>query len=83
MQTKDPKTLVTYRITLDSFDKFLKDNNHSVTAKNGEDVVQAYVNYFSKNHAPSTVSNYYSRIKKYLLCFRNPIHDLKLFFGKD
>jgi len=66
MQTKDPKTLVTYRITLDSFEGFLKDNNYTITQETAEDIVQGYVNWFSKNHAPRTVSNYYSRIKKYL-----------------
>ena len=65
MQTKDPKTLVTYRITLDSFESFLRDNKKTITPETGEDVVQDYVNWFSKNHAPRTVSNYYSRIKKY------------------
>jgi len=66
MQTKDPKTLVTYRITLDSFEGFLKDNNYKITQETAEDIVQGYVNWVSKNHAPRTVSNYYSRIKKYL-----------------
>ena len=66
MQTKDPKTLVTYRITLDSFEGFLKDNNYTITQETAEDIVQGYVNWFNQNHAPRTVSNYYARIKKYL-----------------
>jgi len=54
MQTKDPKTLVTYRITLDSFEGFLKDNNYTITQETVEDIVQNYVNWVSKNHAPRT-----------------------------
>ena len=66
MQTKDPKTLVTYKITLDSFDYFLRDHNHTITPEKAEDIVQDYVNWFAPTHAPRTVWNYYSRIKKYL-----------------
>jgi len=69
MQTKDPKTLVTYRITLDSFEGFLKDNNYTIAQETAEDIVQGYVNWFNQNHAPRTVWNYYSRIKKYLRHF--------------
>jgi len=50
MQTKDPKTLVTYKITLDSFERFLKKNNHTLTLENAEDIVQGYVNWFNQNH---------------------------------
>ena len=42
MQTKDPKTLVTYRITLDSFDSFLREHNHTITTEKAEDIVQDY-----------------------------------------
>jgi len=66
MQTKDPKTLVTYKITLDSFDFFLRKHNHTITPDKAEDIVQDYVNWFTLAHAPRTVWNYYSRIKKYL-----------------
>lgn len=38
MQTKDPKTLVTYRITLDSFEGFLKDNNYTIAQETAEDI---------------------------------------------
>ena len=55
MQTKDPKTLVTYRITLDSFEGFLKDNNYTIAQETAEDIVQGYVNWFNQNHAPRTV----------------------------
>jgi len=52
MQTKDPKTLVTYRITLDSFEGFLKDNNYTITQETAEDIVQGYVNWFNHNQHP-------------------------------
>jgi len=55
MQTKDPKTLVTYRITLDSFEGFLKDNNYTIAQETAEDIVQGYVNWFNQTHAPRTV----------------------------
>jgi len=66
MQTKDPKTLVTYRITLDSFEGYLRDNKKTITPETAEDIVQDYVNWFAPTHAPRTVWNYYSRVKKYL-----------------
>ncbi len=40
MQTKDPKTLVTYRITLDSFEGYLRDNKKTITPETAEDIVQ-------------------------------------------
>jgi len=66
MQTKDPKTLVSYKITLNSFESFLSEHNHTITSETAEDIVQDYVNWFTLTHAPRTVWNYYSRIRKYL-----------------
>jgi len=78
MQTKDPKTLVTYRITLDSFEGFLKDNNYTIAQETAEDIVQGYVNWFNQTHAPRTVWNYYSRIKKYLRHLGFHIEEIEL-----
>jgi integrase len=78
MQTKDPKTLVGYGYTLDSFEGFMKKNNLNINTKNAEDIVQNYVNWFSKTHSPVTVSNYYSRIKKYLRHLKIQIEEIEL-----
>ena len=51
--TKDSKTILAYRITLDSFEEFLKNNNYEITPEGAEDIVQEYINWFSieaKNH---------------------------------
>ena len=86
MKTKDPKTQVAYKNTLDSFEKWL--DGRVVDQENAEDIVQQYVNWFSidaynyrikrKGHAPNTVWNYYTRIKKYLKHLKIIVDEIEL-----
>ena len=42
--TKDPKTREAYALTLDSFEKFQKENDLTINSQNAEDIVQSYLN---------------------------------------
>ena len=80
MFTKDPKTKKAYNITLDAFEEYMKRNKlkiiHDMDVM--EDVVQGFVNEMSTSHAPVSVWNYYSRVKKYLKHLRINIDEIEL-----
>ena len=88
MATRDPKTKLSYKATLDSFENFLVEHNYSINQENAEDIVSSYINWFSmeainhrtkkKGHSPVTVGNYYSRIKKFLRHLHITIDDIEL-----
>ena len=87
MRTKSPKTTKAYKMTLDSFESYLSKNSLKLTNDTAEDIVQEYVNWFSLEasnyrgdvgHAPNTVWNYYSRIKKYLRHLKIHIDEIEL-----
>ena len=68
---KDPKTIMAYHRRIDNFERFCVEKHGraeiiDILKKDWPDILQNYINWLAKDHAPSTVWNYFTSIRKYL-----------------
>ncbi len=69
ISVRDPKTVDAYRKRIKIFERFLTEKNIPFDDLRGDDlydILQSYINWLHKDHAPSTISNYFTSIRKYL-----------------
>jgi len=69
--TKDPKTVLAYNNRIDNFEMYCAEKHGraeiiDILKKDWPDILQLYINWLAKDHAPSTVWNYFTSIRKYL-----------------
>jgi integrase len=69
--TKDSKTVLAYNNRIDNFERYCAEKHGraeiiNILKKDWPDILQLYINWLSKDHAPSTVWNYFTSIRKYL-----------------
>ena len=69
--TKDPKTVLAYNNRIDNFELYCAKKHGraeiiDILKKDWPDILQLYINWLAKDHAPSTVWNYFTSIRKYL-----------------
>ena len=71
ISTKDPKTVLAYNNRIDNFERYCAEKHGraeiiEILKKDWPDILQLYINWLAKQHAPSTVWNYFTSIRKYL-----------------
>lgn len=71
ISTKDYETIDAYQKRIANFEKYCikKSEEPEIFERlktDWEDILQLYINWLSKDHAPNTVWNYFASIRKYL-----------------
>jgi len=71
ISTKDPKTVLAYNNRIDNFERYCAEKHGraeiiDILKKDWPDILQLYINWLTRDHAPSTVWNYFTSIRKYL-----------------
>ena len=71
ISTKDEKTIDAYHLRINLFEKYCleKFNTSDILEElqdNWEDILQSYINWLAKDRSPTTVSNYFISLRKYL-----------------